>query len=406
MLTFVVSIFTARYLGPNNFGLINYATAFTTFFASLCNLGIDSIIIKNFVDHPEEEGKAIGSAIVLRAASSMLSAVMIVGIVSIVDDGEPATILVAFLSSIGLFFQIFDTFKYWFQARLQSKYVVMATVISHIIVSSYKLVLLVTRKNVAWFAMATSVDYAVMGVFLMAAYRKNGGPKLTVSWGKAKELLYSGRSFVVAGMMVSIYAVTDKLMLKHMLDEASVAYYSLAVSLSTTWTFVLQAIIDSMYPSVLWTFDKEQDAFCKMNRQMYAIVIYMATTVSFAISFLAEPIVKSLYGTAYIPAVRPLRIVVWYTAFSYLGVARNAWVVCMNRQRYLKYLYFSAAVFNIGLNLLLIPLLGPSGAAAASLITQISTTVLLPALIPQLRPNAKLMLEALLLKDVLPGNKK
>lgn len=406
VLAFLVSIITARYLGPDNFGLITYATAFTTFFASLCNLGINSVIIKNFMDHPEEEGETIGTTLVLRAISSLLSAVMIVGIVSVLDSGEPMTMLVALLSSIGLLFQVFDTFKYWFQSRLQSKYAAIATVLSYVAMSAYKIILLLTGKNVAWFAMATSVDYFVVAVFLLVAYKKNGGPLLSVTRKKAKELLNASGSFILSGLMVSVYASTDKLMLKQMLDDSSVAYYSLAVSLSTTWAFVLQAIIDSMYPSVLQVFDKDKAEFSRKNRQMYAIVIYVAAAVSLTISLLARSVVQLLYGQAYLPAVRPLQIVVWYTAFSYLGVARNAWIVSVNCQRYLKYLYCAVAIINVVLNWMLIPLWGPSGAAVASLVTQISTVAILPALIPQLRPNAKLMLEALLLRDVLPARNK
>ena len=96
----------------------------------------------------------------------------------------------------------------------------------------------------------------------------------------------------------------------------------------------------------------------------------------------------------------PLRIVVWYTAFSCLGGARNVWIVCENKQKYLKYLYFGAAAINVLLNLLLIPIFGTSGAAAASLITQISTTVVLPAVIRPLRENAKMMLDAVLLRGI------
>ena len=54
LLAFVVAIFAARYLGPSNYGLINYAAAYATFFASLCTLGINSVIVKNLVDHPEQ----------------------------------------------------------------------------------------------------------------------------------------------------------------------------------------------------------------------------------------------------------------------------------------------------------------------------------------------------------------
>lgn len=403
-LSFLVGILTAQYLGPENYGLINYATAYTTFFASVCNLGISSVIIKNFTDHPNEEGQAIGTALILRAISSLLSAVMIVGIVSIVDRNEPVTILVAALSSIGLIFQVFDTLKQWFQSRLQSKFAAIATVISYIAVSVYRLVLLATEKNVLWFAVATSVDYIVVAVFLLVAYKKNAGPKFSFSLKKARQLLSASSSYLISGLMVSVYASTDKLMLKQMLDETAVGYYATAVSVSSVWTFVLQAIIDSVYPSIIQAYGKQREIFEKRNRQLYALVIYSALFASAAICVLSEPIILVLYGEAYQPAVAPLRIVVWYTTFSYLGVARNAWIVSENKQKYLKYLYIGAAAINVVLNVVLIPVLGASGAAMASLITQVATVIVLPPMFRPLRPNVKLMLEALLLKDVLPDD--
>lgn len=397
-LAFLVGLLTARYLGPGNYGLINYAAAYTTFFASVCTLGIDAVIIKNFSDHPDEEGTALGTALILRVVSSVLSAVMIVGIVFVVDRDEPGTILVVALSSLALIFQAFDSFKQWFQFRLQSKFAAIATVIAYLVTSAYKLVLLAMGKSVVWFAVSTALDHLVVAAFLFAAYRKNNGPAFSWSAVKARELLRASSSYIIAGLMVSIYASTDKLMLKQMLDESAVGFYGTAVSLSTTWAFLLQAVIDSMYPSVIQSHKSNVQRFRRRNRQLYAVVIYFAAAVSLAICLLAKPIITILYGQAYLPTVMPLRIVVWYTAFSYLGVARNAWMVCENRQKYLKHLYISAALINVVLNVILIPRFGASGAAAASLITQMSTTVILPALIPQLRPNAKLMLEAVLLK--------
>ena len=109
LLAFVVGIFAARYLGPSNYGLINYAAAYAAFFASLCTLGINSVIVKNFVDHPDQQGETIGTTLLLRAISSLLSALAIIGIVSVVDRGERLTIVVVALYSIGLIFQVFDT---------------------------------------------------------------------------------------------------------------------------------------------------------------------------------------------------------------------------------------------------------------------------------------------------------
>lgn len=402
LLAFLVGILTARYLGPSNYGLINYAAAYISFFASICTLGINSIIVKNFVDHPDEEGKTIGTTLLLRAVSSLLSALMIVGIVGIVDRDEPLTVVVVALCSVGLIFQIFDTLNYWFQARLQSKYSALASFASYAAVSVYKIVLLVLGKSVEWFALASALDYTVLAVVLAAAYFKNGGQRFTASWAKAKELLSSSTSFIISGLMVSIYACTDKLMLKQMLGEASVGYYSLASAISVSWAFVLSAIIDSLYPEIVQSFNTNRIYYERKNRQLYAIVFYTSLFMSAAICLLARPFIEILYGASYLPAVQPLRIVVWYTAFSYLGVARNAWMVCENRQKYLKYLYMGAAAINVVLNLLFIPPWGASGAAAASLLTQIATTVLLPAVIRPLRANTKLMLDAVLLRGVLP----
>ena len=402
LLAFLVGILTARYLGPSNYGLIHYAAAYISFFASICTLGINSIIVKNFVDHPDEEGKTIGTTLLLRAVSSLLSALMIVGIVGIVDRDEPLTVVVVALCSVGLIFQIFDTLNYWFQARLQSKYSALASLASYAAVSVYKIVLLVLGKSVEWFALASALDYTVLAVVLAAAYFKNGGQRFTASWAKAKELLSSSTSFIISGLMVSIYACTDKLMLKQMLGEASVGYYSLASAISVSWAFVLSAIIDSLYPEIVQSFNTNRIYYERKNRQLYAIVFYTSLFMSAAICLLARPFIEILYGASYLPAVQPLRIVVWYTAFSYLGVARNAWMVCENRQKYLKYLYMGAAAINVVLNLLFIPPWGASGAAAASLLTQIATTVLLPAVIRPLRANTKLMLDAVLLRGVLP----
>ena len=406
LLAFIVGIFAARYLGPGNYGLINYAAAYATFFASLCTLGINSVIVKNFVDHPEQEGETIGTTLLLRAASSLLSALAIIGIVSIVDRGERLTVAVTALYSVGLVFQVFDTLNYWFQARLQSKYSAIAELASYAAMSVYKIVLLALGKSVEWFALASALDYTVLAAFLLVAYFKNGGTKFRCSLKKAKELLRSSSSFIIAGLMVSIYACTDKLMLKQMLGENAVGHYSLALTVSVSWAFILAAIIDSLYPEIVQSFQKDRLRYERKNRQLYAIVFYVSLFVSAMICLVAKPFILILYGESYMPAVEPLRIVVWYTAFSYLGVARNAWMVCENRQKYLKYLYISAAALNVVLNLALIPPWGASGAAAASLITQISTTFLLPAVIKPLRLNCRLMLDAVFLRDVLPKKKK
>lgn len=400
VLSLFVGIITARYLGPGNYGLINYGTAFTTFFAGLCGLGINSVIIKDFVDHPDEQGETIGSALLMKIISSVLSVIMIVGIVSLVDHDEPLTITVVALCSLGSVFNVFDTFNYWFQNRYQSKVTSFIVLFAYLVTSTYRIILLISNRDVRWFALTTSIDYIVIAVLLFLFYKRNGGPRLKYSFKKSKSLLSVSHHYILSTMMVAIYGQTDKLMLKQFLGENEVGYYATAVSICGMWTFVLQAIIDSFYPTILRLYSLDREMFNKKNRQLYAIVFYVSCFVSVGIFLFGDWGISLLYGVDYAPAGLPLKIITWYTAFSYLGVARNAWIVSEGKQRYLKYMYLSAAIINVILNYLFIPMMGAAGAAVASLITQIFTSIIIPSFFKEMRSNTKLMVEAILLKDV------
>ena len=142
-LSLLVGALSARYLGPNNYGIIGYGTAYVNFFMAFCTLGINSVIIKNFIDHPDEQGYAIGTTIILRIISSFLSAIMIVGIVAVIDKGEKITIFVVALCSLSLIFYAFDTINYWFQSKYKSKITAIVTLVAYIATSIYRIILLI-----------------------------------------------------------------------------------------------------------------------------------------------------------------------------------------------------------------------------------------------------------------------
>jgi len=395
IISLVVSMLTARYLGPSNYGLINYAGAYTAFFMAFCTLGINSILVKEFIDTPEDEGKIIGSTLVLKGISSILSAILIICFVCVLEADEPTTIAVTALSSISVVFNIFETFNYWFQSKLKSKVTAIVTLVAYFATSLYRVVLLILGKSVKWFALATTIDYVIIGILLVLCYWHYGGKKLAFSKSVSKHLLNKSVHFIFSGLMVSVYRYSDKFMLKQMCGESEVGFYSTAAVLSTMWCFVLSAIIDSVYPSIMSEYQKSKEFFEKRNRQLYAIVFYLCAIVSVLLCVFGEFVIKLLYGEDYLSAVVPLQVLTWHTGFSYLGVARNAWIVCENKGKYLKYIYLIAVIGNLIMNYLLIPILGATGAALASLLTQILTTFVLPLCIKDLRRNAVIMLEAI-----------
>ena len=400
LLSLVVGILTARYLGPGDYGLVNYGLAYVNFFMALCTLGINSVIIKEFLDNPEEQGKAIGTTIVLRIISSLLSSVMIFGIVSIVDRNEPITIAVVVLCSTSLIFNSFDVVNYWFQSQYKSKIRAIISLVACIVMMAYRVVLLILNKSVVWFAFATSVEYIVISVLLLIEYKKHRGPRLSFSMVAGRRLLKNSYHFILASMMVAIYAQTDKFMLKQMVNEESVGFYSTATALCSMWVFVLAAIIDAVSPTIIRLYKSDYVQYEKKNRRLYAIVFYVSAIVSIGFVVFGKQIVGFLYGETFLPAVLPLKVITWYTAFSYLGVARNAWIVCEGKQKYLIFLYMGAAFINVILNCMLIPFLGATGAALASLITQVFVSIVIPLLIRDLRQNSFLMIQAICFRGI------
>ncbi len=398
----VISLLTARYLGPSNYGLINYASAYTGFAAAVCTLGINNVLVKEFIDHPGDEGMVIGTTLGLRAISSLLSALAIAAITFVVDADEPTTKLVVVLASVGVIFQISETFNYWFQSRLESKVTAIATLVAYLISSAYKVYLLIAGRSVEFFVLVSSLDYLCLGIILLSQYKKRTNSAIRFSWNYGKNLLGKSYHFIFSGLMISIYAQTDKLMLKHMIGQTENGYYATAVAVCGMWCFILSAVIDSVYPSIMEAAKVNNETlFRKRNVQLYAIVFYLSAFASLCFTVLARPIILILYGESYLPAAAPLRIITWYTAFSYLGVARNAWVVAKDCQKYLFRIYAASALANVVLNYLLIPSLGASGAAVASLAAQVFTTLIVPFFIKDMRENSMLMLDAIMLKGIL-----
>lgn len=400
-INFVVGLLTARFLGPSNFGLVNYGMAYTSLFFSFCTLGLNSIIVKELIDNPNEEGCVLGTAMGLKLIASAFSVITILCASFIVDHDEPLTRWVVALCSIGVIFNILETFNYWFQSKLCSKVTAVTTFLGYFATAIYKVILIVLGKSVVYFALATSIDYVIVGALLFFAYKRHGGLQLSFSLPYGKKMLSRSVHFILPGLMVAIYSQTDRIMLKHMMGNSEIAFYSTALSICTIWCFVLSAIIDSMTPIIIQMFNRNFKEFERLNRVLYAIVFYLSCFVSFLLCLLAEPLILHLFGNEFRGAILPMKVVTWLTAFSYFGVARNAWVICQSVQKYLIVLYSAAAFLNVFLNVLLIPKYGAVGASIASLLAQISTTMIVPFFIKAFRRNSVLILESIVLKNVI-----
>lgn len=391
----VVGMISARYLGPSNYGLLNYASSVVAFVFPVAQLGLRNVLVEEIVSNPERVGKALGTSLLISIASSICCMAGCVVFVAVANAGERDTLIVCALCSISLIFQSTEMIQYWYQAKLLSKYTSIVSLIAYTVVVLYKMFLLITGKNIYWFAAASAFDYFLISVSLLLLYKKLGGQKLSFSFSLGKELLSKSKHYIVASMMVTVFLQTDKIMIKMMVGNAENGFYATAVTCATMMGFVFTAIIDSLRP-VIFEGKKTDDGKFKKNMSiLYSIIIYMGLAQSVVLTIFAKPIVKFLYGDEYFAAIPLLRIIVWYCGFSYMGSVRNIWMLAEGKQKYLWMINLSGALLNVIGNLICIPLIGAAGAAIVSVLTQFFTNVVLCVIMKPIRPVCMLFLRAL-----------
>ncbi len=395
ILNLVIGMISARYLGPSNFGLISYAGSVVNFVVPIMQLGLGKTLVRELIENPDEEGKVLGTAMLMNVVSGLFCMGGVFVFLNFANAGETETIVVGVLYSISLIFQATEIIHTWFQAKLLSKYPSIASLISYTVVAAYKIWLLVTGKSVRWFAVSFTIDVFVISVILILIYRKMGDQPFSFSWGLGKKMLSRSKYYIISGMMVTIYAQTDRIMLKLMMNEAETGYYNAAVVCVNVTSFVFVAILDSMRPVILEAKHKGDAAYESHVVQLYSVITYVSLAQCVAMTALARPLVTLLYGEAYLPSVVPLTVAVWFVTFSYYGSVRNVWILAEEKQKYLLFINLSGAIANVGANFILIPRLGATGAAIASLITQFFANVVLGFIMKPIRRNNALMIKGL-----------
>lgn len=393
-LSFLIGMITARYLGPSNYGIINYAASLVAFVTPLMQLGFNETLVQEFIKKPEDSGKILGTSMVLNIIAGIASVIGLWVFSVATSAGDRETILVCILYSLTLVSRAAEMTMYWFQAELLSKYTSVTSLVAHFIGVVYKAYLLVSGKSVVWFALTHTIEACIISVILLLLFKKYCGQKLYFSFGLGKEMFSRSKHYISSGLMVVLFQQTDTIMLKFMTGAAEVGYYSSSITCMAVTGFVFAAIIDSARPWVLEGKKVSDDIFADRLKAASAIVLFVSLSQSVVMAIFAKTIVAFLFGQAYMPAANVLRIAVWYISFGYMGTIRNIWILANDKQKYLPVINFSGALLNVVVNFLLIPQFGATGAATASLITQFFTNVLLCFVLKPIRESGVIMIKS------------
>ena len=381
----IIISLVARYLGPSDYGLINYCASVITIFTTLAGLGLENLIVSEIIRNPDKEGGYLGTALVMRLISSFISYPLILGLISALNPGDNTLLIVAAFQALGMVFQTYDVLVYWFRLKLKMKYVSIALVCAITVASVFRIILLVNKATVEWFALAISVQAFVAGVVITAFFIKKKDVRLKVSAKDAGALLKISYNCIISSMSIIIYMEADKIILENMTDSAHVGIYSAAVLLATCWQFVPNALIDSSRPVVLEKRKISYEEYIDQFKLIMGGVNLMSFIFALMMSCLGWVVIFVIYGSEYMDAFVPLIVLSWSSFIGISGYTRTIWITGEGLYKYEKYFAVSAAILNIVLDVLFIWQFGIVGAAVATLITYVYEVLIVPLFFKETR---------------------
>ena len=396
-----VGIWVARYLGPEQFGIFSYAIAFTAIFAGIAKLGLDGVVVRELVNHPDKGDAYLGTAFWLK----IVGAVIVMGCMALIipfTSNDSTTNLFIFIIAAGLIFQSFEVVEFYFQSQVMAKIISICKVTQLAISSCVKVYLVLSQADLIWFVCVTTFDTFGLAIGYFIAYRTK---KSLVFFGKfdfyiAKALLLNSWPLIVSNLVIMIYMRIDQIMIKEMLGGYDVGIYSAAVRLSEAWYFFPTLITASLFPAILNAKKTNEALYYGRLQNLYTFMVLISLAVAIPVTFLSDEVIGLLYGVRFNGAGDVLMVHVWAGLIVGLGLARGKWILAENLQVYTFVFLSAGLVTNVVANYLWIPIYGIEGAAYATVLAQAMGTLVFPLFIKKTRVSFHMMVRALILFDV------
>lgn len=368
-----VSVWVARYLGPQQFGLYSYALSFVGLFSTISTLGLDGIVVRELVKDQSRRDEIVGTAFWLKVMGSIVVLLILAIAVNYTSNDTYTNILVFIIASATIF-QSFNVIDFYFQSKVLSKYVVYANVISVLLSSLAKIILILNEAPLIAFALVILFDSVVLALGFIYFYLKHISKfnirNLTYRHNTAIVLLKDSWSLMLSGIVISIYMKIDQVMIKEILSNQAVGNYAAAVRISEPWYFLPMVIASSFFPAIINAKKINEELYNIRLQKLYNLMVWMAIGIAVPMTLLSSIIVKSLYGEQYHQAGNVLMIHIWAGIFVFLGVVSGKWFMAENLQIHLFWRTLIGLIINIILNYFLIAKYGIGGAAIATLISQ------------------------------------
>lgn len=220
----IIGVWIARYLGPEQFGLLNFALAFTGIFGAIATLDLQSTTVRDIVRDPATTQLTLGTTAILQLIGGLISFSLILAVIVYVRPNDlQARSIVTILGALVLF-KAAEIANYWFESQVQSKYTVWVQNSYFMVFALVKVVLIINNAPLIAFVWAIFAEAVLVAFTLLIVMGRVGPPLLSLStnWIRATILIKDSWPLALSSVAIMMYMKIDQIMLGQMIGDDAV----------------------------------------------------------------------------------------------------------------------------------------------------------------------------------------
>lgn len=399
-----VGIIVARYLGPDQYGLMSYVISFVTVFQVVAYFGLDSIQIREEAKDKEKKAVIIGTTFTLKLIFAACSFI-ILNIIVLCSESNSYIRLMILLYSFTIFFNTFIVIRNHFTSIVWNEYVVKSEISRTLLGAIFKITLLLLHASLTWFIFASFFDAVLLSSGYVLSYKNKIGKISSWKFDRSIAKFLIGQSFplLLSGAAIVIYQRIDQVMIGNMIDKASVGYFSVASKFVELLIFIPTIMVQTVTPILVKAHENNYDEYVQKGQRFMNITVWIFILAAIITSLLSYWIILITFGKQYFPAIAVLQILSFKAISAALSGTCGAMIVVEGLQKITFIRDIMGCFICILLNFLFLPKYGILAAAVVSITSNLVAGYLSGLFLPIYRHIFIRQTKALLLgwKDML-----
>ncbi len=368
-IAFVAFIIIARMVGVTVTGIYFFAISVTSVFVVFADLGLTPVVVREMAADEARGRSALARALWIKFLLVPLTVLATLAYAS--WSGITGSTFVAI--AMACYVMSADSIHLlWYGAirgRRELRYEAAGMFIGQIMTAVVSIAAIKMHYGVYGLVFALMLGSTWHVLWSMAIAWKLGlSPKKTTGFS-TKQLLRAAWPFALAGIFVKVYSYVDTIMLRHMHGDQAVGEYAVAYKLTYALQFVPLAFVAALYPGMSNAAEKDRAALPGLLQGSLRLMMIVAVPLAAVLSALASTLIPFVYGWAFEGSIEPLVILPWVLIPIFLDFPIGSLLNATHRAEKKTLSMGITMIVNVVANALLIPSLGPTGAAISALIS-------------------------------------